>query len=389
MKNVILSLLAVCLGAFLQTAVAKELIIGLDADISSVAKAGGIAIQRGAELAIEEINNNGGVLGHTLRLESRDHKGNPARGISNLKKFAKEDALVAVIGGVHTPVVLQELETIHENNLLFLVPWAAGTPITSNNHNPNYVFRVSIRDKEAGPVLIKHAAKNGAKSVSLVLERTGWGRSNEASMSQAAIDLGIEVKGISWINWGQSDVSKEIAEVETQNPDAIMLVSNAPEGIVVSKALLASATLQSKPVLAHWGIAGGSFVKGMGLKELSNFDISTIQTFSFVNAYDSAKSERVLNAYRKKYNDQATRENIPGVVGLAQAYDLVHMLAQAIKSANSTSRPAIRDAFEALEDYKGLIKHYKRPFTAEQHDALLRDDYFIAKFNENGDLVPK
>jgi ABC-type branched-subunit amino acid transport system substrate-binding protein len=97
----------------------------------------------------------------------------------------------------------------------------------------------------------------------------------------------------------------------------------------------------------------------------------------------------VLNAYRKKYNDQATRENIPGVVGLAQAYDLVHMLAQAIKSANSTSRPAIRDAFEALEDYKGLIKHYKRPFTAEQHDALLRDDYFIAKFNENGDLVPK
>ena len=168
-----------------------------------------------------------------------------------------------------------------------------------------------------------------------------------------------------------------------------MLVANAPEGITISNALLDSDTLKSKPVISHWGIAGGSFVKGLGLTKLSSVDISTIQTFSFLNAYDTERADRVLNAYRAKYDDTATKENIQGAVGLAQAYDLVHMLALAINQANSTDRVLIRDAFEALEEYKGLVKDYKNPFTEDQHDALLRNDYFVAKFNANGDIVPK
>lgn len=389
MKAGLIYALFISLFALGNNGYAKELVVGLDADISSVAKAGGLAIQRGAQLAIDEINSSGGVLGHKLVLQVRDHKGNPARGISNLKKFSKLDNLVAVLGGVHTPVVLQELETIHANNLLFLVPWAAGTPITSNDYSPNYVFRASIRDKEAGPVLINHAAKEGAKSVYLILERTGWGRSNEASMTQAAKTLGVEVKGVSWINWGQTDASNAISEIEQKNPDALMLVANVPEGLVITNAMFNSTILRNKPLIAHWGIAGGDFVSRLSLEKLSKLDVSTIQTFSFINAYDQQRAAKVLSAYQAAFDKDANKENIQGVVGLAQAYDLVHMLAQAIESANSTERPNVRDAFEALQEYQGLVKHYKQPFSAVQHDALLRDDYFIATFNEIGNLVPK
>ncbi len=389
MKKGILCSVALFALALATPSSAKDLVIGLDADISNVAKVGGMAIQRGAQLAIDEINVNGGVLGHTLVLNVQDHNGNPARGISNLKKLSKLENLVAVLGGVHTPVVLQELEIIHSERLLFLVPWAAGTPITDNKYTPNYVFRASIRDKEAGPVLINHAADNDAESVHLILERTGWGRSNEASMSLAAKELGLEVTGVSWINWGQKDITAQITEIEAQNPDAMMLVTNAPEGIVVAKAILESNSLIRKPLIAHWGIAGGNFVSGLGIDNLKRLDLSTIQTFSFINAYDQDKADRVLSAYRSRFDESAKRESIQGVVGLAQAYDLVHMLAQSIVAANSTDRTAIRDAFEAFEEYHGLVKHYNNPFTADQHDALLRDDYFIATFNESGDLVPR
>ncbi|WP_255374882.1 MULTISPECIES: ABC transporter substrate-binding protein [unclassified Oleiphilus] len=388
MKHGILFFFFLSVLSFGNTGLAKELVIGLDADMSSVAKTGGVAIQRGAQLAINEINERGGVLGQTLVLSVRDHKGNPARGISNLKKFSKRENLVAVLGGVHTPVVLQELETIHENKLLFLVPWAAGTPITSNSFSPNYVFRASIRDKEAGPVLIKHAVGTGAKNVYLVLERTGWGRSNEVSMRQAAKESGLEVSGVSWINWGQKNVTKEVSEIAASDPDAIMLVANAPEGVVVANALLSNPALSNKPVIAHWGIAGGNFVNAVGLEQLSRLNVSTIQTFSFLNAYDQSKASEVLSAYQSTYDPNASQENIQGVVGFAQAYDLVHMLALAIKSAESIERPKVRDALEALETYHGLIKHYEKPFSPDQHDALLRDDYFMAAFNENGNLVP-
>jgi branched-chain amino acid transport system substrate-binding protein len=65
------------------------LYIGLDADMSAVSKDGGIAIQRGAMIAIEEINHAGGVLNRPLELITKDHRGNPARGIANIKALSK------------------------------------------------------------------------------------------------------------------------------------------------------------------------------------------------------------------------------------------------------------------------------------------------------------
>ena len=379
----------VCSILSFATFASDKLYIGLDADMSSVAKTGGIAIQRGAELAIEDINRSGGLLGKQLELIIKDHRGNPARGISNLNKLSKQDGLIAVLGGVHTPVVLQEIDTIHEHQLVFLVPWAAGTPITSNGRDPNYIFRSSIRDKEAGPVLINYAAKTGAKSVALVLERTGWGRSNEASMTNAATALGLKITGTHWVNWGQKDLNQITKSLKEQQPDAIMLVANAPEGVVVSKALLDDTALSATPVISHWGIAGGSFVDGLGLPQLNKLNISTIQTFSFLNAYNQDKSDTLLKRYRDAYDPEATEANVPGVVGLAQSYDLVHLLAKAVEKAGSSERPLIRDALEHIDHYEGVIKHYSRPFTPEQHDALLRDDYFISMFNERGNLIPR
>jgi len=367
----------------------EKLYIGLDADMSSVAKAGGLAIKRGAELAIEDINHSGGILGRQVELIIKDHRGNPARGISNLKKLSKKDGLLAVLGGVHTPVVLQELDTIHDNKLVFLVPWAAGTPITSNGRTPNYVFRVSIRDKEAGPVLVNYASQISAKSIALVLERTGWGRSNEVSMTEAAKSAGISITGTHWVNWGQKDVSKLMADIADTKPDAIMMVANAPEGVVISKAVLDNELLAATPIISHWGIAGGSFVNGLGLDQLSKLNISTIQTFSFINAYNPLLSDALLKRYQAKYDESATSENIPGVVGLAQSYDLVHLLAKAVNSANSADRSLIRNALEKIDQHEGLIKHYTAPFSTNQHDALLRQDYFISTFDANGNIVPR
>ena len=175
------------------------LYIGIDADFSAVAVDGGVAIKRGVELAVDEINKKGGLLGRPLNIILKDHRGNPARGIHNIEQLATNGDLIAVIGGVHTPVALAELESIHQLNLLYLVPWAAGTQVVDNQYAPNNVFRVSVRDAEAGKVLIQHAVSRGIKRVALVLERTGWGRSNEASLTLAAAEMGITITTTRWI----------------------------------------------------------------------------------------------------------------------------------------------------------------------------------------------
>ena len=215
-----------CLISYAQ----EPIIIGLNADISAFAKEGGIAIQRGAEIAIDEINEQGGVLNRPLKLVIKNHRGNPTRGVNNLTQLSKLKELVAVIGGVHTPVALKELPLIHKHKIIYLDPWAAGTPIVDNGYEPNFVFRVSVRDEEAAKVMLPHAKQRGMNQVGLLLERTAWGRSNEISLIKAAKQHKVNISQIAWFNWGQKDFTKEINALQKSGANAIILVANAPEG---------------------------------------------------------------------------------------------------------------------------------------------------------------
>ena len=91
--------------------------------------------------------------------------------------------LEAVIGGLHTPVALDELALVHQHRLIYLGPWAAGTGIVDNGYTPNYVFRVSVRDQLAGGFLVGRALAAGYRHPGLLLERTAWGRSNEKAIT--------------------------------------------------------------------------------------------------------------------------------------------------------------------------------------------------------------
>lgn len=363
-----------------------DILIGLDADMSSVAKEGGIAISRGAQLAIDEINANGGVLGKSLRLLSKDHRGNPARGIKNIQSFAAMPNLAAVIGGVHTPVALAELPSIHENKIIYLGAWAAGTSVVDNGYSPNYVFRVSIRDIEAGEALMRQAMKQGANKIALALERTGWGRSNLDSITRAAQKHGIEISAITWINWRQTDFTNEMQRIKNSSAQAVLLVTNAPEGAVVVKHML---KLDSNlPIIAHWGIAGGKFVELTGLDNIAKLDIFVLQTFHFAGANIGDKGEALFQAYQSAYGEQASYSSIPAAVGVAQAYDLVHMLALAIKDAGTIDSEQVRAAFLRIQQYNGAVKNYQRPFTVDSQDALLLNDYFMTFYDDTGYLQP-
>ena len=78
----------------------------------------------------------------------------------------------------------------------------------------------------------------------------------------------------------------------------------------------------------------------------------------------------MLAALKKKYPEIKTLADVTPAVGIANAYDAMHLTALAIAKAGSTDGPKIRDAFYEIDNYDGLIKNYDKPFTPENHDAL-------------------
>lgn len=379
-------LLASLLLAPCQLLAAPPVIIGLDADMSSIAAQGGEAIKRGALIAIHELNQNGGVLGRQFELRVKDHRGNPARGIDNIDDFAMDSNVVAILGGVHTPVALRELDSIHRNSIPYLDPWAAGTPIIDNGFEPNFAFRLSVRDQYAGPFLIEQALKRGYSKPALLLEQTPWGKSNHKAMTEAIQANSMEAAPVEWFNWGVDDLMPQIDALRKANADVILLVANAPEGAVLIKNLAALPEEQRIPVISHWGIIGGDFPAVAG-SALEKVQLSFLQTFSFFNPPDRERADQVLQHHCELF-DVCDAADITASVGLAHAYDLVHILKRAIELAGGTDRALVRDALEKVQGYPGLTRHLSQPFTPTRHDALDESSFQLGQFDKKGTIRP-
>ena len=358
--------------------------LALDADMSGNTKDAGKSLKRGIELAIKEINKDGGVNGVKLGLKIFDHRANPARGIYNIEKIAENEDILAIIGGVHTPVALEQLPKIHEYKIPYLGAWAAGTPIVDNNYDPNYVFRLSVRDEYAAPFFIQEAKKRGYKKIVLFLEKTGWGRSNYKALTAEAAKTDIDIVFTKWFFWGdkEEDFAERMKELVNYNEDAIILVANITEGAEFVKALAKLPEDKRPDVISHWGITSGKFPEFTG-EALNNIDLSFLQTWSLDHKGAGAFKEK----YCAYFGPCETMLDFLTPVGIAHSYDLTHIFAKALGKTDEISRETLWHALHDIEHYEGLIKTYEFPFTKSDREALDISDFGLYRYNQDGKIV--
>lgn len=357
--------------------------LGLIAAITGPSALSGESIKRGLEVAIDEINANGGVMGgRPIELVIRDDESTPAKGVAAARELIEREQVAAVFGGLDSPVSLAMLSVIHELETPYMGVWAAATGITRNDFEPNYAFRVSANDNIVDSFLTRYAQQEkGASKVGLVLINNPWGESNQAGFEEWAPKYGLEIVGIEKFNDGDTDISAQLGRLQAGGAETLLLVANAAPGAQMMKSL--ERLDWDVPVVSHWGISGGRFPELAG--EETAKKVTFVQTYSFFGE-QSPVGEKVLAALQEKY-DLAGPEDILAPVGTANAYDAMNLMALALNTANSVEGPTLREAFYNLPTFEGLIKTYEQPFTPDDHDALDEDDYILVQW-EGEQIVP-
>ncbi len=389
-RPIFLALIGLCLSfTSVQAAEKKPVFIAIDAEFGLPNSTSAQSIKLGVDTALEEINANGGVLnGRPLELIIKDNRSMPARGIHNLRQLAKTEDMVAVFSGRFSPVVLETITTLAENKLINLAPWSSADGITENDMSPNFVFRLSLKDRYAMPAMLKFAEAQGAKKIGLLLTNTSWGRSNlkAAERYLRGVENPVSV-GTSWYNWRDKSLMKEYHILRKAGAQTIILVANDDEGASLVSEVSELPENQRLPIVSHWGVTGGNFIGQMMRSDaLNRVDFSVVQTFSMFTA-DKLKVAKVMETVRQ-ISEIKTIEEIEAPVGFGHAYDLTHILARAIDMAGTTDRETVRDKLEQVKDYDGLVKSFKQPFTPENHDALNIEDVFIARYHSDGTIHP-
>lgn len=379
--------LAVAASLSVAATAAAPVKVGISAEFGHLTSTSDDAIRTGIRLAIEDINRAGGVLGgRPLELVERDDRSVPARMVANVEAFATEPDLVAMFCGKFSPAVLTALPTLHRERMILLDPWAAADGIIDNGHSPNYAFRLSLRDSWAVDKLLDRARARGLHKLALMLPNTAWGRSSlKAAEQYMARHPDSRLVATTWYNWGDKTLAEQYAAIRQAGADALLLVANEIEGALLVRETAARPAAERLPILSHWGVSGGDLHR-LSEGRLQEVDFEVVQSYSFAGATRPLAQKVAAEAMR--FFGVSTPERIPSAVGLAHAYDLTHLLAQAINRAGTTDRPAVREALEHLEPYDGLIQHYARPFTPERHEALGPEFLRIMRYDRAGGLVP-
>ncbi|MDH5425070.1 MAG: ABC transporter substrate-binding protein [Gammaproteobacteria bacterium] len=372
-----------------QAADKKAVIIALDAEFSLLNSTSAQSIKLGIDTAIAEINSAGGVLnGRPLKLISKDNRSMPARGIHNIRELAKVKDLVAVFSGRFSPVVLETIPMLQQTQMINLAPWSSADGVTENSMSPNYIFRLSLKDRYAMPAMLKFAADNGANKIGLLLTNTSWGRSNLKAAERYLQKTGSPLSvGTAWYNWRDKTLMQEYQILLKAGAQAIILVANDDEGASLVSEMVSLPKDQRLPIISHWGVTGGDFIGQMKTADaLDQINFSVVQTFSLF----SAKQDKVADVMQtvRRISTINNVEQIDAPVGFGHAYDLTHILAKAINLAGTTERKVIRDKLEQVRDYDGIVKYFKRPFSAQNHDALILEDVFMARYHADGTIRP-
>lgn len=357
--------------------------IGLVTALSGQSALAGEAITRGMQIAIDEINAKGGLLGgRKLELVRRDDEANPAKGVVAARELIYREKVAVVFGGLDTPVSMAIVPLMNQEKVPFMGPWAAGTGITQNGANPNFAFRVSAVDEIVDVGMLAYAQKTfKTAKPGLILVNNPWGESNEKGLKAAMAAKGVTPAGVEKFEANDVDMVPQLTRLKAAGADTLFMVGNVGPSAQVVKSLERMGW--KVPVVSHWGPAGGRFTELAGAMAK---DVHFVQTYSFFGK-QSPVGERVIKAMMAKYPNVKGPGDITPAVGVANAYDGMHLTALAIQAAGSTKGDDIRQGYYKIDKYEGLIKTYVKPFTPTVHDAVQANDYVWAQFIDNR-IVP-
>ena len=392
---------AMCASAEAAESEANALHLYFDADFAKT-RLTSEAISLGVETALAEVDWR--LAGQPVKLLPRDHRGSPKRSLKTMETFTRDPRALAVIGGMQSPPYLTYGAFINTSKIPLLLPWSAAAPVTRLAEGPdNWIFRVSVDDAKAGPFLVRTAQAAGCKRIALLLQDTGWGRANRATMLAAMRGSGKRPVYIGMVGSeiGPNSATTVAHDVAASAADCTLLVASSTAGAEIALALYD--IVPGKQLISHWGILGGQFEARVSHEKRKALNLRVLQTCGLeIETNGSEILERALAQARAGGREVNQLSDIPAFAGFVHGYDLTKILIAASARAAETDawhegteprRLALKTALEALEaPVPGILRVYERPFgpySADQpnaHEALSGDDLCLAGFAADGTL---
>lgn len=288
----------------------------------------------GAQLAVNEINAAGGLLGKKVELSPLDDQADPKQGPVVAQRFADDKSIVAVIGHFNSGVTIPAAPVYNQARLAHVTE-ATNPKLTTLGFDT--VFRPIANDNMQGGAPADYAFKTlNAKKAAIVHDKQAFGQGVSDVFEKRFKELGGTVTSVNGITPTDTDFSAVVTKIKNENPDVIQFGGTHVAGGLLLKQLRAQGLKQ--PFMAPDGCYTPEFIQVAG-KENAEGAIVTFQ----IPPYDSSPTtKKFADDYKKTFNED------PGPYS-GSGYEQAKVLMAAIKNANSTDREAIVKAMRTVK----------------------------------------
>lgn len=321
------------------SAIAGEIKLGVAEALTGNAAQYGLPIRKGFELAVSEINAAGGVNGNKIQLVIEDEQGKKEEAINVFKKLIFQDKALMLFGPTLSNSAQASDPVAQAAKIVVFGTSNTADGITSIG---NYVFRNSVTEADILPITLKAAVKaTGIKRVAVfygnddIFTKSAYDNFNKALQAQ-----NIPVVTTETFSKGDVDFKPQLTKIKNSNADAIVLAALIAEGGPIM--------VQARQLGISLPFLSGNGMNSPRLFELAKDSSDGLWVGSpWSIESPAAENKRFISAFQKVHN------GLPDQFA-AQAYDAMHIVAQALKKTTLTGkldadRAALRNALPSTQ----------------------------------------
>jgi branched-chain amino acid transport system substrate-binding protein len=351
----------------------EPILVGANIEQSGGASVQGQAYANALEMAVAQINDEGGILGRPVELSIIDNATDEQETITATRRLAEEQ-VVAMIGPGTSPTTLASMEAIIETGVPTFSMGSSAAIVSPVEERPNVFKTPAGTEANVLKALADMEAKN-VSNVGIIAVNNPYGDSGiQAWEAVQEAEQSFEIVGIERFEDADTDMTAQLSNLASAGADAIAVVAIPPGAPTVRRNAVENLGLDI-PMYFDAGAGAELFIELAGATANGAL-VTHPPTLVWDQVAQDDPQYDVLQRFGSAYTEQ-----FGSMSGFASyAWDALQILKLAIEDAGTTDREAVVQSIEGLGEYVGATGVYE--LSPEDHQGLNQDDMQLLTVEE-------
>ena len=303
----------------------------------------GLPIQRGFELAREEINNSGKLGDAKITFITEDDRGNIEDAVKAYNKLIHQDGVPLILGPANSSQVREAFPIAQQNRVVAISSLSSASGLSAIG---DFNFRISLTTAVLVPsgIRITQEKLRYTKVATIYDDMDLYSTDSNKVVREALTANSVEILSTETYRTGETDFSTQLTRIKETNPDAIFISALAPEMIKIMIQARQLGIPTDVPLIVP-------DLTGDEVEAAGDAAEGAITFTSWTSTADTQGNQDFVQNYRAKQNSEPSP-------WAAQSYAALYILAEAIANAQSTDATAIRDALANIKNFDTVLGEF-------------------------------